>query len=147
LGAVGTDRQIDQLMLTGGAMRIRGNQNGMSMITLLLWIIILYVVIHTGVKLLPMYMDYSRMKDEMAVKASVAQVLKDEEILADLVKKAKELELPLGLESFKLQRDDEHHLMTISTMWDVEVHFLFDVYVRSFHFDPIVSENTEKVRK
>jgi predicted class III extradiol MEMO1 family dioxygenase len=128
-------------------MRIRGNEKGLSMITLLLWFVILFVVIHTAVKIVPMYIDYSRMKDEMAVKASVAQVLKDEEITTDLVKKARELEIPLAAENFKLQRDDEHHLMTISTLWDVEVHFLFDVYVRSFHFEPIVSEDTARVRK
>lgn len=108
---------------------------------------VLFVVIHVGYKLIPMYMDYERMKDEMMIKASVAQVLKDTEILADLVKKAKELDLPLKEESFVLKRSEERHMMTISAAWDVEVHFLFDAYVRTYHFAPVAEEDYTKMRK
>ena len=128
-------------------MRIRGNEKGLSMIALVFWVLVIYVIIHTGLKLVPMYLDFTKMKDEMSNKASVAFVVKDEEIIKDLVNKAKELGLPLGPDNFTLQRDDEHHQMTISTMWDVDVHFLLDVYVRSFHFEPIVTEDTQRVRK
>jgi hypothetical protein len=128
-------------------MHIRGNESGASMIKLLIILSVVATVVYVGYKLLPMYMDYERMKDEMTMKASMAQVLKDEEILADLVKKAKELELPLGAENFILRRDDEHHRMMIRTMWDVEVHFPFDVYVRNYHFEPVADENTQRVRK
>jgi len=48
------------------------------------------------------------MKDAMTSKASVAQVLKDEEIRIDLVNKAKELGLPLTSENFVITRDDEN---------------------------------------
>ncbi len=128
-------------------MHIRGNESGVSMIKMLVILSIAALAVYVGYKLLPMYMDFERMKDEMQIKASLAQVLKDEEILADLVKKAKELELPLGPENFIIRRDDDHHRMMIKTMWDVEVHFPFDVYVRNYHFEPVVDENTERVRK
>jgi len=108
---------------------------------------VLFVVIHVGYKLIPMYMDYERMKDEMSIKASTAQVWKDEEILSGLVQKAKELELPLGPQNFILKRDEERHTMTISTAWDVEVHFLFNVYVRNYHFSIIADEDYTKARK
>ena len=108
---------------------------------------VLFLVIHVGYKLIPMYMDFERMKDEMAVKASLAQVLKDEEIRADLVKKAKELELPLTPESFIIKRDEGNHTMTISTRWEDEVHFLFNVYVRTFTFAPVATEDYTKGRK
>jgi hypothetical protein len=107
---------------------------------------LLFVVIHVGYKLIPMYMDYERMKDEMSIKASTAQVWKDEEIRTALVQKAKELELPLGPENFLLKRDEDRHTMTISTAWDVEVHFLFDVYVRTFHFAITADEDYTKAR-
>jgi hypothetical protein len=81
------------------------------------------------------------MKDEMAVKAAVAQVLKDEEIVRDLVNKAKDLDLPLGPENFHIQRDNDRRKMRISTAWDVEVHFLGGLYVRTFHFQPEVEES------
>ncbi len=108
-------------------------------------LLLLFVVIHVGVKLVPMYIDAERLKDEMSVKAELAQTLKDEEILVDLAKKAKELDLPLGKDDFKLLRNDESHRMTISTKWDVTVHFFFDVYppytTRVFHFAPLIEED------
>jgi hypothetical protein len=111
------------------------------MITVLLWIAVLVVAVHTGIKIGMEYVDFERMKDEMEIKASVAQVLKDEEILAALVAKARELGLPLDAEDFILQRDETNRTMMISTQWDREVHFLFDVYKRTYHFAPSVGAN------
>ncbi|MGE5174139.1 MAG: hypothetical protein ACM3MD_09960 [Betaproteobacteria bacterium] len=108
-------------------------------------LLLLFIVVHVSVKLVPMYLDAERMKDEMSVKARLAQTLKDEEILVDLVKKAKDLGLPLKPDDFKLLRDDERHDMTISTKWDVTVHFFFDIYppytTQVFHYEPIIKEN------
>jgi hypothetical protein len=130
-----------------GCMRIFLNDAGATSVKVLFWLVLLFLVIHVGYKLVPMYMDYERMKDEMAIKASTAQVWKDEEIIAELVRKAKELELPLGPENFVLKRDAERHMMTISTAWDVEIHFLFDVYVRTFHFAVTAEEDYTKARR
>jgi hypothetical protein len=122
-------------------MQVHLNEKGASPFKVYLFFIFLFLVIHVGVKVVPMYMDYSRMEDEMSTKASLAQVLKDDAILADLVQKAKELELPLTAESFVLQRDVDRRRMKISTKWDVEVSFLWGAYVRTFHFAPTVDEN------
>jgi len=121
-------------------------EKGVSTIKAWLWLLFLSLVVYMGYKLLPMYIDFERMKDEMAVKASLAQVLKDDEIRSALAVKAKELELPLDAEDFIILRDDEHHRMTIKAAWDVEIHFPFDIYVRNFHFKPIASEDTTRVR-
>ena len=123
-------------------MGILENQNGASRFKVLLWFLVLFLVIHVAVKLIPVYMDAYRMEDEMKAKASVAQVLKDEEILKDLVDKAKELDLPLTQDSFILKRDMDRRRMKISTKegWDVEVSFLWGAYVRTFHFEPVVEE-------
>ena len=128
-------------------MRSTSNEAGASTIKVWLWLIVLFLVIHVGYKLIPMYMDYVRLEDEMGIKASVAQVFKDEEILADLAKKARELELPLTAENFVLKRNEERHTMTISTVWDVEVHFLYGAYVRMFHFAPVAEEDYSRTRK
>jgi hypothetical protein len=112
------------------------NEFGASRVKVFFWLSLLFLIVYVGFKLAPMYFDYYRMEDEMASKASMAQALKDEEIIADLVKKAKELDLPLTEENFVLKRDVDLHRMLITTQWDVEVHFLFDVYVRTFHFAP-----------
>jgi hypothetical protein len=108
-------------------------------------LLLLFVVIHIGVKVAPMYIDAEAMKDEMSGKARFAQTLKDEEILRDLANKAKELGLPLGPDNFKLLRNDDSRHMKITTAWDVELHFFFDIYppytVKTFHFAPIIQEN------
>ena len=123
-------------------MNILANQNGGSRFKVYLWFLVLFLVVHVAVKLVPVYMDYARMEDEMKAKASVAQVLKDEEIMRDLGNKAKELDLPLTEDSFVLNRDMERRKMKISTKggWDVEVNFLWGAYVRTFHFEPVVEE-------
>lgn len=122
------------------------NEKGASKFKVYLFFLFLFLVIHVGFKVVPMYMNFERMKDEMATKAGVAQVLKDEEILKDLANKAKELDLPLTAESFVLQRDEDRRRMKISAEWDVEQNFLWGVYIRNFHFAPTVEESFMSVR-
>lgn len=128
-------------------MNILANQNGASRFKVYLWFLVLFLVVHVAVKLVPVYMDYYRMEDEMKAKASVSQVLKDEEILKDLDNKAKELDLPLTQDSFVIKRDTERRKMKISTKggWNVEVSFLWGAYVRTFHFEPVVDEGVMQV--
>ncbi|HET7319539.1 MAG TPA: hypothetical protein VFK23_10415 [Nitrospirota bacterium] len=120
-------------------------EKGIMSLKALFILLLLFIVVHVSIKLAPMYIDAERLKDEMSVKARLAQNLKDEEIMADLAKKAKDLDLPLGPEDFKLQREDENQRMTIRTKWDVTVHFFFDIYppftTKSYHFEPVIQEN------
>ncbi len=130
-------------------MRIASNELGGSRFSVYLFFIFLFLVIHVGFKLVPMYMDFNRMEDEMRTKAGLAQVLKDEEILKDLTHKAKELDLPLTAESFVVERDQERRRMKISTTagWDVEVHFLWGAYIRNYHFAPAVEEGFMSINR
>lgn len=118
-------------------------ERGGSRLKVYLWFLVLFLVAHVALKIVPMYMDYAWMEDTMSIKASVAQVLKDEEILKDLVAKAKELDLPLTADDFVLRRDEERRRMSISTLrgWNVEVRFLWGAYVRTFHFAPKAEES------
>jgi hypothetical protein len=130
-------------------MHVLMNEHGASRFKVYLFFLILFLVIHAGIKVVPMYMDYEQMLDTMTVKAGVAQVLKDEEILRDLVNKAKELDLPLTADSFILERNEERRKMAIRTKhgWDVEVTFLWGAYTRDFHFEPSVEENIMTVTR
>ena len=120
-------------------------ERGASKFKVLFWLLVLFSIVHIGIQLVPMYMDAERIKDEMAVKARFAQTLKDDEILTDLVKKAKELDLPLGRENFVVVRDEDNRRMKITTQWDVTVRFFFDVYppytTRIYHFEPVIQED------
>lgn len=129
-------------------MKVVSNEKGGSRFKTYLFFLLLFLVIHAGYKIIPMYMDYGRMQDEMNAKASVAQVLKDEEIVRDLTMKAGELGIPLTAESFILERDEERRHMKISTVkgWDVTQRFLWGAYVRNFHFDPVADENFMSTR-
>lgn len=127
-------------------MNILLNEKGASKLKVYLSLILSLLVIHIGIKLVPMYMDAARMEDEMSTKAGLAQFLKDEEIRADLVRKANDLDLPLTAESFILKRDEERRRMKIGTQWDVEVSFLWGTYRRTFHFEPAVDENFMNVK-
>jgi hypothetical protein len=120
-------------------------EKGMISLKALFILLVLFVVVHVAVTLVPMYINAERLKDEMSVKAGLAQNLKDEEILTDLMKKAKELDLPLGPEDFTLEREDENRRMKISAKWDVTAHFFFDVYppltTKTYHFEPVIQED------
>jgi hypothetical protein len=123
----------------------RFTERGAINFKVLFWLLLLFIVLHISIKLVPMYIDTERMKDEMAVKARFAQTLKDDDIITDLATKAKELDLPLGREDFVLMRDDDNHHMKITTKWNVTVHFFFDIYppytTRVYHFEPVIQEN------
>ena len=125
-------------------MRILGNEAGIS--ALKVWIIVILVgaCIHVGIKYLSMKIDYERMLDTMNIKASAAQILKDEEIRMDLVQKAKELDLPLTGENFIITRDEDKRKMTITTAWDVEIHYFGgicgDLCIQEYHLEPVAEE-------
>jgi len=128
-------------------MRIGLHERGGSRFGVYVFFILLGVVVHVALKVVPMYMDYGRMQDEMTTKAGLAQFLKDDEIIKDLSQKAKELDIPLTADSFVLNRNEETRRMTISTKggWDVELKFFGGYYTRTFHFEPVVDENFANV--
>jgi len=124
------------------------NERGVSGIKVMIWLAVLGAGFYVGITYLSVQLDFQRMSDAMSSKASVAQVLKDEEIRMDLVAKAKELELPLTGESFSIVRDEDKKTMTIKTVWDVEVHYfggLCGQYcIRTYHFEPVAQESLTK---
>lgn len=129
-------------------MRILGNASGVSKLKVLIVLAILGLGFSEGIKYLSVQLDYQRMKDAMETKASVAQVLKDDEIIRDLVQQARELGLPMKEEHFVLTRDTDQGIMTIQTAWDVPVRYLWGVCGemcdQTYHFEPIVQASYRK---
>jgi hypothetical protein len=126
------------------SMMLSGNQRGASRLKTFVVLVLLGAAFHVGYKIVPVFMDSENMEDTMTTKAGLAQVLKDDEILKDLVNKAKDIGLPLKAENFVIERDTDRRTMTIKTAWDVEVHFFGGLYVHDFHFAPVVQENFMK---
>ncbi len=126
-------------------MRIRGNERGVSGIKVMIWLAILGAGFYVGITYLAVQLDFQRMRDAMSSKASVAQVLKDEEIRIELVAKAKDLGLPLTGENFIIDRNAEKNTMTIKTAWEVEVHYFGglcgDLCIQNYLFEPVAQES------
>lgn len=129
-------------------MGILGNASGVSKMKVLIVLAVLGLGFNEGIKYLSVQLDYQRMKDTMETKAAVAQVLKDEEILAELVAKSKELGLPMGQEHFLLTRDEEQGVMTIQTAWNVPVRYLWGICGepcdQTYHFEPTAKATYRK---
>ena len=85
-------------------MHIHSDQKGGTRLKVFIWFVFLFLLLHVGLKIVPLYMDYARMEDEMNMKAGVAQELKDEKISRDLEIKAKDLDLVIQNEKFVIMR-------------------------------------------
>jgi len=122
-------------------MSMLAKENGMISFKAMFWLVLLFVVVHVLLKIVPMWMDYSRMKDAMQGRVNMGQVASNDlEIKNTLQKMAADLELPLTQDSFVIERDSNSNKITsihTNDGWDVEVHFLWGVYVRTFHFEPV----------
>jgi hypothetical protein len=122
-------------------MSMLAKENGMISFKAMFWLVLLFVVVHVLIKVVPMWMDYTRMQDAMQGKANMAQVAtSDDEIKRSLEKTALELELPLTQDSFIIERNPDSNKVThIRTNggWDIEMRFLWGAYIRTFHFDPV----------
>jgi hypothetical protein len=125
-------------------MRIIDSESGVSSMKVMIWLVILGAGFYAGITYLAVQLDFQRMQDAMTSKASVAQVLKDEEIRNDLLRKAIELGLPLTGDNFVIIRDEDKNMMTIKTAWDVEVHYFGglcgDLCTKKYHFEPVAQE-------
>lgn len=107
-------------------------------------IVLLAAVLHIAFKVGSLYIAADSLKDTMSEQAALAKTLTDDDIITNLVNKAKELGIPLRRGDIHVVRNDDARSMQISAQWDVTVHFFFNaippVTTRVFHFAPVVKE-------
>lgn len=122
-------------------MAMLAKENGMISFKAMFWLALLFVVVHVLIKVVPMWMDYTNMKDAMQGRVNMGQITSSDEEIKTLLKKvAVEQDLPLTEESFIIEREpNSNKIARISTNggWDVEMHFLWGAYIRTFHFEPV----------
>lgn len=122
-------------------MALLAKENGMISFKAMFWLVLLFVVVHVLIKVVPMWMDYTNMKDAMQGRVNMGQITSSDEEIKKLLKKvAVEQALPLTEESFIIEREpNSNKIVRISTNggWDVEMHFLWGAYIRTFHFEPV----------
>ncbi|MBI5190445.1 MAG: hypothetical protein HZA22_07195 [Nitrospirae bacterium] len=111
----------------------RGGSTSSSLIYLLIATIIIYGV----VKLVPPYMDYYAMEDEISQQLSLAQINTQDVIYNDLKLKMDELDIPVESDTITLSRDHKGTL-TVDIYWTTTVDFGYG-FVRDFPFEISVS--------
>ncbi|MBI3353786.1 MAG: hypothetical protein HY034_02705, partial [Nitrospirae bacterium] len=80
------------------------NSSGNSKIFGLILILIVVSAIYLSYMLLPHYLNYYSFRDIAQAKTKMAQIIKEEQILNDLYKEAKKLDLPLEKEDIIIKR-------------------------------------------
>lgn len=122
-------------------------EEGKSRFAVFLWLFLLFVVVHICLLLVPMYMDYWRMEDEIKSKVATAQIARpnDDELRFALSKYAKDLGLPPAAENIVVVRNEEQRILKIGNAWDVEIKFFWGICgepcVRRYHFEPSAEGN------
>lgn len=115
-------------------------QRGASNVKVFLWSLVIFAVLHVGIKWVMVQMDFWRLEDDIKSKATMGQVLKDYEIKAELENKAKDYGLPLTADNFVIVRNEQQQTMTISTAWEVEVRYFWGICgeycVQTYRFEP-----------
>ena len=121
-------------------MKLLIREKGASNLTIFLWLLVIFAGLHVGLKWAFVNFDFWRMEDELNTKATLGQVLKDEEIRGGLELKAKQFDLPLKAEHFIIVRNEERKTLSITTAWDTEVRYFWglcgDPCIRTYHFEP-----------
>lgn len=125
-------------------MPIFSRERGGAKFTALLILVFLAAVVHIAFTVAPLHIAEASLKDQMSEQAALAQTIKDEDIMRNIMSKARELGIPLKPGDIHLVRNDEMRSMQISAQWDVTVHFFCDFFpfytTRVFHFAPVVKE-------
>ncbi len=121
-------------------MRLLANERGASNLKVFLWFLVVFIVLHVGIKWVSAHFDFWRLEDDIKTKANMGQVLKDDEIKAELAGKAKEYGLPLTAEDFSIIRYEDKQVMAITTAWEVEVRYFWGLCgencIRTYRFEP-----------
>ena len=110
------------------------NEQGEGRLSNILFILLAIAGIYFALKFIPVKIDAYSFKDSMAEEASFASQHSDDVIHANLVRRAKELELPIKPEQIKVTREGQ---ITVEAKYTVQVETVFFTY--DWHFNPKVS--------
>lgn len=108
-------------------MKLFIRHDGGVSLKVLFWLVLLFSVVHISITIVPMYLDFWSMEDEIKIKAASGQLFKDDEILNALAAKAKERDLPLTRESFVIVRNPDERTIRISTSWMLQKRFFWGI--------------------
>jgi hypothetical protein len=108
------------------------DERGGSRVATLLYLLVAILVFYVLFKVIPPYMAYYSMDDEVSQEIGMSSINPDEVIVKDLYEKAQELGLPIDQQDIKLTRDAAS--VTIDIQWVTEVDFGYG-FKRDFAFE------------
>lgn len=119
------------------------DERGGSTSTSLIYLLVATLVIYGVIKLVPPYMDYYAMEDEVRQQASLAQINPQNVIYQDIKLKMDELEIPVEDDTITLTRTNDGSL-TVEVYWVETVDFGYG-FRKDFEFD--ISVNSSEVEE
>jgi len=108
------------------------DEKGGSKVAVLLYLMVAILVIYVLIKVIPPYMDYYSMDDEVTQELNMSQINSDDVITGDLYAKAQEIGLPINKDDIVLTRQGGKAAIEIS--WVMEVDFGYGIK-RDFAFN------------
>lgn len=102
-----------------------GHRGG-SRISTLLYLLVAVLIIYVVVKVIPPYMQYYSMEDEILQQARMAKINPADTIRQDLLLKADELEIDLDPGNLELAYDTNGRLQ-VSMYWETTVDFGYGI--------------------
>jgi hypothetical protein len=109
------------------------SSRGESRIGTLIYILVAILVIYIVIKVVPPYMHYYAMDDEVEQQAKMSRINDADTIREDLMKKADELGIYIDPQFLNISYNDKH-VITIDVAWAEEVDFGYGI-TRDFQFE------------
>jgi hypothetical protein len=112
---------------------MRLGSRGESGVSNLMYLLVAVMVIYVVVKVIPPYMDYYAMEDEVTQQVKMAKINSPDVIRNDLVQKARELEIKFEPDGFRMSYGNNDRLQ-VYMHWKTRVDFGYGIE-RYFEFE------------
>lgn len=123
---------------------MRLGHRGEARISTLLYLLVAVLVIYVVVKVIPPYMQYYSMEDEVLQQVRMAKINPADTIRRDLLLKADEIEIDLDPADLELAYDTNGRLQ-VSVYWMTNVDFGYGINKDfEFNIDTSSSDNKEE---
>lgn len=121
-------------------MRRRGPSRGAGNIGCLLWLVVVFAVGHVLWKVVPVKIRTSEFYDVMQEQASFGSIKSEQQIQYEILRRARELQIPVTKENLKIVRARES--LTVEAHYQIPIELFGGAYKYVWKFDPVVTRPT-----
>jgi hypothetical protein len=113
---------------------------GAANIGCVLWVVVLVAAGHILWKVVPVKIRTSEFYDVMQEQASFGSIKSEHQIQYEILRRAKELKIPVTKENLKVIRSQQ--AVTVEAHYQITLEFFAGAYTYVWKFDPVVSRPT-----